>query len=707
MSSNALPLSLIDHPRLDQWIAFDEPGRVRVMTGKVELGQGILTALVQLAADELDVAPERIDLVTGDTARTPNEGYTAGSLSTEVSGGSIRLVCAEARGQALALAAEGLRCPPAGLSIDDGRILRDGRETGLDYWALADRLALAREVRGTTSPKRATEHRWIGRDLPRVDLPEKIFGGGFIHDLAPAPLLHARVLRLPWRGARLASLDEDAVRRAARGSIEILRDGAFLAFLSPSETSVALAAAFARERAVWDGGDPVDAAASEADWLETLPSAHRVVQAAEPQADRDAGPRLSATYSRPFLAHASIGPSCALALSTEDGLTVWTHAQGVFPLREAIAGALRLDPAHVAVEHRQGAGCYGHNGADDAAFDAAFLATKRPGTWIRVQWMREDELSAAPFGAAQRITVEASLDAEGRPKGWHLDVLSPTHVSRPGAAGNINLLGAQALADQAIASASVDFPDDKGGGASRNAAALYDVPQHVTHRFIPSLPVRTSALRGLGAFANVFAIESFMDQLAEAAGRDPVAYRLSLIGDPRARRVIETAAEMAGWSRDEELGTGRAKGIAFSRYKNRAAYFALVVELEVDEAIRLIRVWCAADAGLVVSPDGVANQIEGGIIQGASWALKEQVRFEDGRVASDTWDGYPILRFSEVPEIELRLVGDATDPILGVGECSQGPIAAAIGNAVARALGVRMTALPLTRERVMAAMLAG
>ncbi len=356
--------------------------------------------------------------------------------------------------------------------------------------------------------------------------------------------------------------------------------------------------------------------------------------------------------------------------------------------------------------HRQGAGCYGHNGADDAAFDAAFVAMKRPGQAIRVQWSREDELSSSPFGAAMLIDLRAGLTSEGRPVGWTMEITSPSQGQRPGANGGVNLLGRMALPDPPPTPVPLDLPDQRGGGATRNAVALYDFPQRVIHRFIPKLPVRTSSMRGLGAFGNVFAIESFVDELAAAAGADPVAYRLSLMSDPRARRVIETAAAMAGWSEGEETGAGRGKGIAFSRYKNRAAYLALVAEVEVEEEVRLRKVWCAVDAGLIINPDGAINQVEGGIVQAASWTLKEQVRFAEGRVATATWADYPILRFSEVPEIEVRLVGNVNDPPLGMGEVSQGPTAAAIGNAVARALGVRLRDLPLTRERIMAAMLA-
>jgi nicotinate dehydrogenase subunit B len=305
------------------------------------------------------------------------------------------------------------------------------------------------------------------------------------------------------------------------------------------------------------------------------------------------------------------------------------------------------------------------------------------------------------------VGLRAVLDAQSRPADWTIEIWSPVHAQRPGMNGSANFIGAQALPDAAPPPAEInDVADAAGGGATRNGEALYDLPRHtMVHHLLPDVPVRTSSLRGLGAFANVFAIESFMDELAEAAGEDPIAYRLSLLSDLRARRVIETAAEIGGWP-GAAARDGRARGFGFARYKNRAAYAAVVAEVEVDEEVRVTRVWAAVDAGLVINPDGAENQIEGGIIQATSWALKERVRFEDGRVASDTWGGYPILRFSEVPEIEIRFIDAPHEPALGLGEASLGPTAAAIGNAVARALGTRIRDLPLTRERIMATLLA-
>ncbi|TCT05979.1 xanthine dehydrogenase family protein molybdopterin-binding subunit [Aquabacter spiritensis] len=704
MIPNALPLSLQDNPRLDQWIGFPEAGRVAVRTGKVELGQGLLTALVQIAAEELDVAVARIQLATGDTAATPDEGYTAGSRSVELSGGAIRLVCAEVRAMALDAAARRLGCDAASLALEDGVILKDGLPTGLDYWAVADDLDLTRTASGAAPAKAAARFKVVGTDVPRLDLPAKIGGAPFIQDLAPDGLLHARVLHRPRLGARLVALDEAAALKAGGGAVDLHRSGDLVALIGPDEAKVLAAFQRLRDRARWEGG--VDLGPGDAEALSLLDRPAAPPRIVERGAPLPAARRLRATYSKPYIAHGSIAPSCGLALFEAGRLTVWTHSQGVFFLRSSIARALGLEVSAVHVIHHQGAGCYGHNGADDAAFDAAFAALACPGRPVRVLWTREDELGVAPFGAPMVVTLDAGFDADARPVDWTIDIVSPTHVSRPGAHGGVNLLGAAALADAPPAPAPADLPDPAGGGASRNAFLLYDLPhQKLVHRFIPAPPVRTSSMRGLGAFANVFALESFIDEAAEAAGLDPVAYRLKLMADPRARAVISAAAEMADW--DSPPPDGFARGFAFSRYKNVAAYLAMAVELSVEEEVRVSRVWCAVDGGLVINPDGARNQIEGGVIQAISWTLKEQVTFADGAVASNSWETYPILRFSEVPEIETRLIGDPTHPPLGLGEVSQGPTAAAIGNAVARALGARLRHLPLTRERIMAALLEG
>ena len=452
----------------------------------------------------------------------------------------------------------------------------------------------------------------------------------------------------------------------------------------------------------WQNVEAPTALQAEASWLLQRPWIDRLFGAPAP-GEAQGRERFEATYSRGYLAHASISPSCGLAEYRDGRLTVWTHCQGVFPLRAALAKTLGLDASAITVHHVQGSGCYGHNGADDAAADAAIIAMQMPGKPIRVRWRREEEFVYEPKGSAMVVKVHALLDGAGKPADWTQEIWSGTHQGRPG--GGSPLLGGQALPDPLPLPPPSDVPEANGGGATRNGEPLYDIAaKRIVHHLVPETPVRVSSLRGLGAMPNIFAMECAIDELAERAGKDPVAYRLSLTADPRARAVIEKVAAMARWNPKEPGGAGHGRGIAFARYKNRAAYAAVVVELDVDEEIRLGHVWCATDAGLVINPDGAINQLEGGIIQSASWVLKEQVRFDNGVSAID-WETYPVLKFSEVPEIDIALINTKDEVPLGVGEATAGPTAAAIGNAVSHALGARIRDLPLTRERIMASLL--
>jgi nicotinate dehydrogenase subunit B len=698
-----LPALLETNPRLDQWVKFSAPGRVTVSTGRVEIGQGVLTAMRQIAADELDVSLDRIDLQTGDTDLTPNEGYTAGSQSIQYGGVALRLACAEVKSLLLEAAASRVGAAREELAVSDGAITRAGTPTGQDYWSLAPSVDLSRRATAAARPK--TRRSEIGRNAARVDLGGKIFGApSFVHDMAVDGMVHARVVRQPRRGASIATINEAAIRRAAKGDIDIVRDGNFVAILGADETVVDNAAAAAPGQVSWDGLDPINPGQEEARWLLQRPSIDRNL-GPEPVNPAPGQARYEASFTRMHIAHASIGPSSALALYKEGHLTVWSHTQGVYPLKAALARTLKLDPAHISVKHAQGPGCYGHNGADDAAADAAVIAMRRPGVPIRVRWRREEEFGFEPVSPAMVTTVRALLDAEGRPTDWTTEIWSGRHSSRPGGGGN--LLAAEALPDPPPAPPPADPPESNGGGGTRNGEPLYAFPaKRIIHHLVAETPVRTSSLRGLGATINVFAIESAMDELAERAGMDPVAYRLSVLQDPRAKAVVAHVAKMAAWQPGLPVGTGTGRGIGFAMYKNRAAYCAAVADVEVDEAVRVSKIWCAADAGLVINPDGALNQLEGGVIQGISWALKEGVRLDSAGISSRDWESYPVLRFSEVPEVFCELVGaDADLPPLGIGEASGGPTVAAIGNAVAQALGARLRDLPLSRERVMDALL--
>lgn len=701
MSAN-LPLSVVNNPRLSRWVRFGAGRRVHLAVGKVELGQGVLTALSQIAAEELDVGFLRISIVAGDTRDAPDEGSTASSQSIEVSGASVRLVMAEVRSRVLGRLALRLNCNPAELAVEDGAFSRLGEPTGFDYWNFVQPEDVEAEATGDATPKSASGYRIVGQPVRRVDLPAKLEGGGFVHDLRRPGMLHARILRQPGRGAVLQSLNEAALRRVAGGEFRLFRRGDFVAFVGDSETVVQRAAMAAPAYAVWQNSRSFKPVLAEAAALRDLPQELRIYGDAEAALPPGATV-VTASYSRPYVAHAAIGPSCALAEYRDGHLEVWSHTQGVYPLRAALAAALGMELPAITVHHAQGPGCYGHNGADDVALDASVIAREFPNTPIRVQWRREDEFAHEPVSTAQLVNLRAVLDSSGRPIDWTAEVWAAPHVGRTPNGGV--MLALEALPGTPPARRASDPPEAAGGGGTRNATPLYDIAsKRIVHHFVTTPPIHTSSLRGLGALPNVFALEGFMDELALHAGQDPVAYRLSLMSEPRARRVIERAAAMANWRPQGPAGTGRGKGIAFSRYKNRAAYACVVVEVEVDREVRLTRVWCAADGGLIINPDGACNQVEGGILHGASMALKEQVRLGPAGVESVDWDSYPILRFSEVPEIEVELIDATDEPSLGMGECGFAPAAAAIGNAVAQALGVRIRDMPLSRERILAAL---
>lgn len=704
MTAPKLTPSLETNPPLDRWIAFHADKTVRVASGKVEIGQGIRTALRQIAAEELDVPLERVAIASGDTEIGPDELYTTSSLSIMVSGQSIRMVAAEAKALLAERAALRLNCAPEDLAVVDGAFLRDGQASGLDYWSVVGEVDWSAAATGRGEPKAVARYAVVGQDQPRDDLPAKIAGGGFLHDLAMPGMLHARAIRQPNPEAKLDRLDETAIRRAAKGDIEIVRRGDFVAILSADEWTAERAAEAAPVHAVWSGLRDLPPGADTAEALVGQPAVENVYGDPEPETP-PTGAAIELTVSRPYVAHASMGPSVALARFENGKLDIYSHGQGMHPLRRNLALALEIDEAAIHCRHVDGPGCYGHNGADDAALDAAIVAVEKPGTWIRAHWTREEEFRFEPVGPAMRVKVRAVLDAAGRPRDWTTDIWSPVHVQRPGAPGVV-MLAAQALRPLPPWGPPVDPPPARGYGGARNAFPYYAVGEtHLRHHLTERAPVRTSALRGLGALPNVFAIEALMDELAVHARVDPLAYRLALLEDERARAVLERAAELAGWSDRGDGGEGRGLGIAFARYKNTAAYAAVACAVTVAEEVRLDGVWAVADAGLSVNPNGIRNQLEGGCVQGASWALKEAVVLDRRGIASTDWESYPILRFSEIPEIKAEVLDRPNDPSLGVGECTVGPTAAAIGNAVAHALGRRIHDMPLTRDRVMAALL--
>ena len=698
-----LPGSLQTNRRLSQWLRLRADGIVDVFSGKVEIGQGILTAVAQIVADELDVDLARVRMVPASTAMSPNEGVTSGSLSVQHSGAALRYACAEARAIYLEAAAQRLGVAAQNLDVQDGSIVGPGN-LSTSYWELADDNLLERDATAKVAPKPIAARRVAGKPAPRLDIPDKVFGKPrFIQDLVLPGMLHARVLRAPSPGAALTALDEAAAKDVP-GLIAVVRDGSFAGVVAETEAAAQAAVARLGKAATWTPGEALPDEADLCAWIKSQPVETTPI---DTRPARDAASKVRTVrreYSRPFVAHASMAPSCAIARWTDGKLHVWTHSQGVYNLRAELALIFDLAPECIVIEHVEGAGCYGQNGADDVGLEAALLARAVDGRPVSLLWSREDELAWAPFGAAQAVDLEADLDADGEIVGWRHDVWGNGHVSRPGRAKTPTLHAAWQLAKPFPRMVAVNPPLAGGGGSERNATPSYDFPAWtITNHRLLTMPIRASSLRTLGAFANVFAIESFMDELAHAAGADPVEFRLRHLADDRARAVVRAAADRAGWRSGANGDGTRGRGIGFARYKNIGDYVAVIAEVAVEEAVRVTRVVAAVDCGRVVNPDGVINQAEGGIIQAVSWTLKEQVRFDRLRVTTRNWDDYPILTFDEVPAIEVVLADRPEQPWLGVGEGMMGPTAAAVANAVFNAMGVRVRDMPLKPERIVSA----
>ena len=702
LSPPLLPASLAANPNLSAWLKFSSAGQVAISPGKVEIGQGIVTALAQIAADELDVDLSRVQMVRASTASSPNEGVTSGSLSIQQSGRALRHACAEVRRIFLQQAAERLGVDIDALDIEDGTISGPGN-VRTSYWELAEEVSLDRDATPEVTPKIASRRTLAGSSVRRIDIPDKVLGRPrFIHDQALAGMLHGRVLRPDNARAKLVELKEDGARTAA-GLVAIVRDGSFAGVVSETEHGAEVALNALRKGASWSGGEPLPDEDDLASFLKAQPSESTIIDNKSPASSGAAARTIRRQYTRPYIAHASIGPSCAMAQWDGDRVHVWTHSQGVYLLRADLALVLKLPVENIKVEHMEGAGCYGHNAADDVALDAVLLAKAAGGRPVRVQWSRQGEMSDAPFGAAMAIEIEADLDAQGEIIDWRHAIWGNGHVARPGRATLPGLLAGFELADPFPRMVSTNPPQANGGGSDRNSVPLYDLPSwRIESHRLTTMPIRTSALRTLGAQGNVFAIESMLDEIAAERGEDPIAFRLRHLRDERARDVIRAVAARAKWKPEKLPGIGH--GVAFARYKNTGAYCAAIAEIETAEGIRVRKLTLAVDVGEAINPDGVVNQIEGGAIQATSWVLKERVRFDRQRITSTSWTEYPILRFSEVPDVEVEVIQRLDMDPVGAGEAAHGPVTAAIANAVFDALGVRVRDLPITRDRIIAAM---
>jgi len=686
---------------LDSWLVVAADGSITVFCGKVELGTGVSTALRQIVAEELNAPFERIAWVQGDSDRTVDQGSTVGSQSIKRGGAQLRQAAAEARAALLEMASARLGVPVDSLVVSNGVVTERSGTKRMTFGELVGGKRFERTVSGKAKTKSPADYTIVGTPVPRVELPAKMTGRHvYVHDVHVDGMLHGRVVRPASVGAKLLSVDDGALRDLP--GARVVRKGDFLGVVAEREQDAIRASRMLV--ATWSPSETLPPMAELHETLMKIPATDRVVtdSGGVPAAIARAAKTVKARYTWPFQMHGSIGASCAVADVKRDSATIWSSTQGAHTLKNALAQLIGLPSDKVRVIWTEGSGCYGHNGSDDAAADAALLS-QSVGRPVRLQWSRADEHGWEPKGVAMVMDVAAGLDEGGRIVGWDYAVWTPTHSSRPGGGANgaANFLAAQLAGAVPTARPSL--------GGDRNSRHTYTVSDtRVVAHLLQSAPLRTSSFRGLGSPQNSFANESFMDELAVAAAADPVEFRLRHLTDPRAVAVVKAAARLAQWeprvahSKNANSGASGAlhgRGMAFVQYEGTEAYVAAIVDVDVDPTAHTVRVThaCIAhDCGLIVNPDGLRNQIEGNVIQGVSRTLKEAVAFDRSRVTSLDWRSYPILTFAEVPDaIEIELIDHPELPSVGAGEASTSPIPGAIANAIFDATGRRLRDVPL------------
>jgi CO/xanthine dehydrogenase Mo-binding subunit len=716
------------------------PGGVAIHSGKVELGTGVRTALTQIVLEELRLpAGEEITYVQGDTAVTPDQGTTAGSKTIQNGGPELRKAAATAFQALLGLAAQRFGVAREKVVARDGVFSVPGTRHSVTYRQLLARADLVLVADPDAPLAAPVDYQVVGQSVSRVDLPDKVTGRfTYLQDVSLPGMLHGRVVRPSGRNARFVAIEPDSLQRAREipGFVTVVQRGDFVGVVATSEWAAIQAAnPDTGIRVVWEDGQPLVPQATFPEALRDPAHHYRTVEEVAvgdvDQAMESAAVQVRAGYFTPFQMHGSMGPSCAVAdvqrkphPVTGIQATVWSATQAVYRLRTTLANLLELPESAVHVVYQEAAGCYGHNGADDAAADAALLS-QAVGKPVRVQWARQDEHGWEPLGPAMAHDLRGGV-TDGEVVAWEHVIYTPTHNSRPDGRPGTVLAGALSGAGL-----PAPLPTSAGNAGGRNGPVTYTFPHrrlvaHLVRSFettgpdsnVPAAPLRyrfprTTALRSLGGFSNTFANESFLDELAAAAGLDPFELRLRSLDDPRAVAVVEALGD--AWAARPRGGDGTGAGLAFARYETEYTYVALYAEVTVDSTtgrIRVRRVVVAHDCGLVINPDGLRNQIEGSVIQGISRTLREEVHLDARGVTSVVWQQnqsnptpqYPILRFSEVPEIDVILLDRPDEPAWGAGEPTIVPVAAAVGNAVFAATGVRMRTLPMTPDRVLAAL---
>ncbi|MGE5524083.1 MAG: molybdopterin cofactor-binding domain-containing protein [Rhodospirillaceae bacterium] len=698
------PVKSMNKTDVDAWLAVGKDGTITVYSGKVDLGTGTRTALAQMVAEELDVPFSKIEMVMGDTATTIDQGQTAGSLTIPVGGGQLRQAAATARKALVTKAAQQLGASPADLIVQDGVVTARSGGKRVSYAELVGNGRLDMKVDPKITLKDPKEHKLVGKSIPRVDIPAKLTGEHtYIHDFRVPGMLHARVIRPAAIGSKLQSYDESSVRDIP-GFVKVVRKQDFLAVVAKDEWSAVQAARKLKVNwSAWEGLPDEKRVYEE--WrklpvaMSQTPTNTGDVQKALGQAPK----KLKATYEFAIHSHASMGPACAVADFRNDACTIWSPSQATHSLQSEVASVLGVAKDKVHLMYLDGSGCYGRNGHEDCTADAA-LVSMLAGTPVRVQWMREDELGWDPKSPPTVVDFEAGLDASGNVSAWRSQFII---AHREGTLDDFPLLAA--------VSSGVPRKGHYTGNLENNAASPYSFANaHTEVRRVNNNGLRTAHLRTPGRMQNTFANESFMDELAAAAGADPLHFRLKYLPDARGQTVLATVARMANWesrpAHSVPQGKGdiaRGRGLAYVKYNNAITYVGLIADVEVNKRtgkIRVTDVWCSHDCGQVINPDGAINQIEGGIVQTISRTLMEEVRFDRSRVTSVDWNSYPILRFPDVPDIHVELINRPDQTPWGAGEMSATVVPAAISNAVYDAVGIRLRSVPFTKEKVLAAL---
>ncbi len=687
--------------RVESFLALGADGSCTVFIGKVDLGTGVRTGFMQIAAEELDIPLGRVRVVEGDTALTPDQGPTYGSLSIQNAGVALRTAAATLRQEVLRRAGERFNVAPAALRIEAGEVVAPQGRVALAALVGEGRVALPLDA---NAPIKAPGARTVvGRSVPRVDIPDKVFGRfEYIHDLKRPGMLHGRPVRPPSLGGTARSVDEASVRHIP-GVVRVVHQAGFVGVVAETEWAAVRAA---RElRVDWTDWAGLPDQARIWEHVKATPVAQ--VQVTSERGDaagaiRGAARQVSGTYDFGINSHASMGPSCAVAEWGDGRLTCWSASQATHNLRKQLALMLGEPVDKVRCIYLEGAGCYGRNGHEDAAADAALLA-KAVGRPVRVQWMRADEHGWDPKGPPHLVELRGGLDAQGNILGWEAEAWIPK-----GAGGNVDLTAAEL---GGMPRENAIHP----GNIVHNLAQPYGFPAVKTtcHR-LDTTPFRPSWIRTPGRMQNTYASECFLDELAAAGGKDPVELRLSLLPreEARGREVIERVARLANWqTRPSPQGDRggevlRGRGVTFVKYELVRTYVAAVAEVEVNRitgAIKVTRFLCSHDCGQIINPDGVKSQVEGNVIHTLSRTFKEEMTFDRRHVTSLDWASYQVITFPEVPEIVVDLVDRPAERPWGAGEPAAAVVPSAVGNAIFDATGVRMRSAPFTAAKFLRA----